>query len=136
MMNVSQISTIKFSVNAGSRSELVNEKGAAHLLSYCAFEGTQQRSGLRLVREMENHAFVMKNKTCRERVSDDQEPSLSCHSHITLFSIERILPSSCPRVCLGSYFISRRSSVLPPQALLHCTSSPPVSHLFFCVAFS
>lgn len=63
----SKISTIKFSVNAGSRSELVNEKGAAHLLSYCAFEGTQQRSGLRLVREMENHAFVMKNKTCRER---------------------------------------------------------------------
>jgi hypothetical protein len=62
----SQMATIKFSVNAGSKNEKINEKGSAHLLSYCAFEGTQQRSGLRLLREMENRAFVVNSKFCRE----------------------------------------------------------------------
>ena len=61
-----QFASIKFSLNAGSSKESISEKGAAHLLSFCGFEGTQKKSGLRLLREMENHAFVVSSKFDRQ----------------------------------------------------------------------
>jgi predicted Zn-dependent peptidase len=57
-------------VNAGSRYEQYNEKGAAHLLSIAAFSGTQQRSGLRLMRDIENQGFEVSATSDREKVFD------------------------------------------------------------------
>ena len=55
-------------MSSGSRHERENEKGAAHLLSVAAFAGTQNRDGLRLMREIENYGFSVGVEAGREKV--------------------------------------------------------------------
>ncbi len=55
-------------MNSGSKYETAKEKGSAHLLSAAAFAGTQQRSGLRLHRDIENAGFIVDAIADREQV--------------------------------------------------------------------
>ena len=60
---------IKFTVLSGSRSEGVEEKGAAHMLAVAAFSGTGKRSGLALVRDLESLGAKINSYSDREQVS-------------------------------------------------------------------
>jgi hypothetical protein len=63
-----QVSTIKFTIASGSRAESLSEKGAAHLLAVSAFAGTGKRSGLRLIRDLENLGATVRASADREKV--------------------------------------------------------------------
>ena len=60
--------TLNFAVLCGSRAESLSEKGAAHLLSVAGFAGTGKRSGLRLMRDLENIGAVVGTSSDREKV--------------------------------------------------------------------
>lgn len=60
--------SINFAVLCGSRAESLSEKGAAHLLSVAAFAGTGKRSGLRLMRDLEDMGAVVGASVDREKV--------------------------------------------------------------------
>ncbi len=56
-------------VNAGSRDELPNEQGLAHLIEHCIFKGTAKRSMYQIVSRLENvgadlNAYTTKEETC------------------------------------------------------------------------
>ena len=61
--------TLNFAVLAGSRSESTSEKGAAHLLSVAGFAGTGKRSGLRLLRDLENVGATVGTSVDREKIT-------------------------------------------------------------------
>ena len=56
-------------MKGGSNSELLSEKGAAHLLSVTAFSGNSKRSGIRTMRYLENNGATVKCAADREKVN-------------------------------------------------------------------
>jgi predicted Zn-dependent peptidase len=60
---------MNFSILAGSGSENLNEKGSAHMLAVSAFGGTAKRSGLRIVRDLENIGAKFTATADREKVT-------------------------------------------------------------------
>ena len=63
-----QVVSVKFSISAGSSAETLGEKGAAQLLAATAFVGTGKRSGIRLVRDLENLGAKFSAVADREQV--------------------------------------------------------------------
>ena len=63
-----KITTVKFTIAGGSRAESMAEKGATQLLSTAAFAGTSKRSGLKLMRDLENMGAVASSSFDREKV--------------------------------------------------------------------
>jgi len=62
--------SLRFSVSGGSSSESAAQKGAAHVLAVSGFtNGTVKRSGLRLIRDLENVGAVISSSVDREKVS-------------------------------------------------------------------
>lgn len=61
--------SLKFTVLGGSSIELDEEKGSAHLLSLAAFAGTTSKSGLRLIRELEDIGAVVSASSDREKIT-------------------------------------------------------------------
>ena len=59
---------MNFAILAGSRFESADEKGAAHMLAVSAFGGTAKRSGLRIVRDLENLGATFRASADREKV--------------------------------------------------------------------
>jgi len=55
----------------GSSAETEEEKGAAHLLSVAAFAGTTDKSGLRLMRELEDIGATVSASADREKITLD-----------------------------------------------------------------
>ena len=89
-----QVSTIKFTIASGSRAESLSEKGAAHLLAVSAFAGTGKRSGLRLIRDLENLGATVRASADREKVELSvvldkflQWHYLYCAEHLQLFDL-------------------------------------------------
>lgn len=62
---------LKFTVLGGSSAEAEDEKGAAHMLSVAAFAGTANKSGLRLMRELEDIGATVSASADREKISLD-----------------------------------------------------------------
>mgnify|MGYP003385886377 CR=1 FL=1 len=62
---------LKFTVLGGSSAETEDEKGAAHMLSVAAFAGTANKSGLRLMRELEDIGATVSASADREKISLD-----------------------------------------------------------------
>eukprot|EP00604_Paraphysomonas_vestita_P003085 CAMPEP_0174818162 /NCGR_PEP_ID=MMETSP1107-20130205/791_1 /TAXON_ID=36770 /ORGANISM="Paraphysomonas vestita, Strain GFlagA" /LENGTH=417 /DNA_ID=CAMNT_0016029647 /DNA_START=80 /DNA_END=1333 /DNA_ORIENTATION=+ len=60
--------SFSIAVNSGSKYETAKEKGAAHLLAAAGFSGTQSRSGLRLLRDIENAGFIVDVNADREQI--------------------------------------------------------------------
>jgi mitochondrial-processing peptidase subunit alpha len=60
--------SISIAINSGSKYESAKEKGAAHLLAAAGFSGTQERSGLRLMRDIENAGFIVDATATREQI--------------------------------------------------------------------
>ena len=65
---MTQVVSVKFSIASGSRAESLEEKGAAQLLAATAFIGTAKRSGIRLVRDLENLGAKFSAVADREQV--------------------------------------------------------------------
>lgn len=63
--------SLKFAVLGGSSAETEEEKGAAHLLSVAAFAGTANKSGLRLMRELEDIGATVSASADREKITLD-----------------------------------------------------------------
>lgn len=63
--------SLKFAVLGGSSAETETEKGAAHLLSVSAFAGTGEKSGLRLMRELEDIGATVSASADREKITLD-----------------------------------------------------------------
>lgn len=61
--------TMKFVVTGGSSSETVSEQGFSHFLSSTGFVGTAHRSGLRLIRDLENVGAVVEASADREKIT-------------------------------------------------------------------
>lgn len=60
---------IQFTLNAGGRSELANEKGAAHLLSTAAFNtGSKRVSGLAMVRSLDTQGALISSSANRDKI--------------------------------------------------------------------
>jgi predicted Zn-dependent peptidase len=66
-----QLVSLKFAVMGGSSAETEEEKGAAHLLSVAAFAGTTNKSGLRLMRELEDIGASVSASADREKITLD-----------------------------------------------------------------
>ena len=58
-----------FGILAGAKNETPSSKGAAHFLSTCAFAGAGETSGLRIVRELENHGATLTSTADREVIT-------------------------------------------------------------------
>lgn len=78
--------SLKFALSCGSRHELFPEKGAAHLLAHAAFAGTQNESGLRLMRSLENHGCVVGASANREQIVY----SVNAPAEFVDFAIEKV----------------------------------------------
>lgn len=63
--------SLKFSLIGGSRLESSSEKGVSHLISVSAFVGTQKRSGLKLIRSLENIGASVSSSSDREKITYD-----------------------------------------------------------------
>jgi len=61
--------TVNFAVMSGSRAEGPSEKGAANLLAVSAFAGTGKRSGLKLMRDLENIGATVGTSVDREKIT-------------------------------------------------------------------
>lgn len=61
--------SLKFAVLGGSSAEAEDEKGAAHLLSVAAFSGTGNKTGLRLMRELEDIGATVSASADREKIT-------------------------------------------------------------------
>ena len=61
--------SINFAVVSGSSAEGASEKGAASLLAASAFAGTGKRSGLKLVRDLENIGATVGATVDREKIT-------------------------------------------------------------------
>lgn len=66
--NGGHVSSIGIFVEAGSKYENGSNAGAAHLLSHMAFKCTNQRSDLRLFRDMENAGIVSSAASGRDAI--------------------------------------------------------------------
>lgn len=64
-----QMVSINFAILSGSRAESMTEKGAAHLLATAAFAGTGKRSGLKLMRDLENIGATVGSSVDREKIT-------------------------------------------------------------------
>ena len=53
-----------FLINAGSRDELDNEHGMAHLIEHCMFKGTKKRKAFHILTRLDK----IGRASCRERV--------------------------------------------------------------------
>jgi len=69
--NSSGTVSFKIAVAGGSSAETFCEKGAAHMLSITAFAGTSKRSGLRLMRDLENIGATVSATATREMITYD-----------------------------------------------------------------
>jgi len=67
--NVTGTASIKVVVKGGSSAETLSEKGAAHLLSVSAFAGHGKKSGLKLMRALENIGAVVSSTSDREKIT-------------------------------------------------------------------
>jgi len=67
----SNLVSMRFAVLGGSSAETEAEKGAAHFLSVSAFAGTQSKTGLRLVRELEDLGATISASADREKITLD-----------------------------------------------------------------
>eukprot|EP01041_Mallomonas_annulata_P003256 gene3256-6443_t len=63
--------SIKIVVKGGSRAESLSEKGAAHFLSVTAFSGHGKRSGIRMMRDLENLGAQVSSTSDREKITYD-----------------------------------------------------------------
>lgn len=79
--------SINFAVLCGSRAETLSEKGAAHLLAVAAFSGTGKRSGLRLMRDLENLGATVGATVDREKVRLPERRTVFSHSLTFLTSV-------------------------------------------------
>lgn len=61
--------SLMFGVMAGAKNESMSSKGAAHMLSTCAFAGAGETSGLRLVRDLENLGASLSSTADREVIT-------------------------------------------------------------------
>jgi len=66
--NGSAVVKVQFSILSGSRAEDISSKGAAQLLASSAFAGTGKRSGLRLVRDIDNLGAKISACADREKI--------------------------------------------------------------------
>ena len=66
--NGGHVASIGIFVEAGSRFENASNAGAAHTLSHMAFKSTNQRSDLRLFRDMENAGVVSSAASGRDSI--------------------------------------------------------------------
>jgi len=62
-------SSVKFTIGVGSNGETPCQKGAAHLLGVTAFAGTGKRSGLALIRALDDLGAQVTASSCRTRIS-------------------------------------------------------------------
>lgn len=67
--NNPHVSYCSLIINTGTVNELPGERGMAHFMEHMLFKGTQMRSGLRVISEIDNlggelNAFTTKEKTC------------------------------------------------------------------------
>mmetsp|Transcript_11659 Transcript_11659/g.11691 ORF Transcript_11659/g.11691 Transcript_11659/m.11691 type:complete len:451 (+) Transcript_11659:84-1436(+) len=65
----SALVSIKVVVSGGSGYESVSEKGSAHMLSVAAFSGHTKKSGLRLMRDLENMGASVSSSADREKIT-------------------------------------------------------------------
>lgn len=70
--------------------------GAAHMLSIAAFGGTQNVSGLRLIRDLENIGAVISSSSDRERVSQSGTQLMRRISSYPYLSMEEARPQLTP----------------------------------------
>lgn len=67
----SNLVNLKFAVLGGSAAEAEDEKGAAHMLSVAAFSGTTNKTGLKLMRELEDIGASISASADREKITLD-----------------------------------------------------------------
>jgi hypothetical protein len=100
--------SISIAVNSGSKYESAKEKGAAHLLAAAGFAGTKERSGLRLMRDIENAGFIVDATADREQI---------------IYSI-KALPDAA-----GSALTTLAEAVFSPPSRDYVVSLPAISSL-------
>lgn len=65
----SKVVSLNIVVKGGSRLESLSEKGAAHLLSVTAFSGHSKKSGIRMMRDLENLGAVVSSSSDQEKIT-------------------------------------------------------------------
>lgn len=117
-----QLVSLKFAVLGGSSAEAEDEKGAAHLLSVAAFAGTMEKSGLRLMRELEDIGATVSASADREKITLD----VTVMSSMAELAFARLAEtvSSPPKNkfalydCMGAAQVAYDSHMASPKKLL------------------
>ena len=113
---------MKFAVLGGSAAEAAEEKGAAHMLSVAAFAGTANKTGLRLMRELEDIGATVSASADREKITLD----VTVLSGVAELAFERMAEtiSSAPRNkyvildCLGAAQVTYDSITKSPKKVV------------------
>jgi predicted Zn-dependent peptidase len=81
---------VKFTVLSGSSAESTSEKGAAQLLAVSSLAGTGNKSGLRLVRDLENLGAKVNAYATREKITVEVS-ALSCKAEAAIAAVAEAL---------------------------------------------
>ncbi len=92
--NPSPVSHLALMINTGSRDELSNEFGLAHMIEHMVFKGTKKRKAFHVISRMENvgcdlNAYTTKEETCLHAtfLHPHYERALELFADITFNSI-------------------------------------------------
>jgi hypothetical protein len=102
------ITNIDIAVMCGSSKETVSETGFSALLEAAAFAGTDNKSGLRMIRDLENLGVILDTSIDREKITY----SISCLSEYTEQALEIVATAISQPVSARKYYTVDDSKAL------------------------
>lgn len=131
-MILSKAASLKFAIRGGSAAEKYEEKGAAHLWASVAFAGTGKQSGLRLMRNLENHGITVRANAHRERIVLSSSSDASAADFAVSSIAESIL--SPPR---DNYVITENLRIAEhDRQQLATTPRLQITEVTYCILYS